>query len=257
MAGPRKASHSLCLLPPLAFCVLLVALAGLACGSAEAEIVTFADPNLEAAVREAIDKRAGDIYRSDVEGLASLDASGREIGDLRGLEYLTSLTHLYLIDNGITNISVLANLTGLTELYLGWNQISDISPLAGLANLTALDLASNLITDVSALSGLSGLRQLYLDANRISDIAPLAGLTELRELYLYSNQISDISALAGLTNLRTLSLGENQIGDISPLVVNVGLGEGDYVDLANNPLSEVSRNTYIPQLQARGVTVLY
>jgi len=40
-------------------------------------------------------------------------------------------------------------------------------------------------------------------------------------------------------------------------VDNPGLGAGDYVDLRDNPLNAASRNTYIPQLRARGVTVDY
>jgi len=40
-------------------------------------------------------------------------------------------------------------------------------------------------------------------------------------------------------------------------VANVGLGEGDEIYLQGNPLSADSLNIYIPQLQARGVTVFY
>jgi hypothetical protein len=41
------------------------------------------------------------------------------------------------------------------------------------------------------------------------------------------------------------------------LVKNLGLSQGDKVYLSNNPLSSTSMNTYIPQLQGRGVTVHY
>jgi hypothetical protein len=41
------------------------------------------------------------------------------------------------------------------------------------------------------------------------------------------------------------------------LVQNAGLGPGDKVYLTWNPLSSDSINIYIPQLQARGVTVSY
>jgi len=40
-------------------------------------------------------------------------------------------------------------------------------------------------------------------------------------------------------------------------VDNEGLSEWDRVDLRGNPLSAESLNTLIPQLQARGVQVLY
>jgi len=54
-----------------------------------------------------------------------------------------------------------------------------------------------------------------------------------------------------------LILSGNQINDVSTLVQNTGLGEGDMIDLRGNPLGADSLNTYIPQLEARGVNVLY
>jgi Leucine-rich repeat (LRR) protein len=215
------------------FLVMVALIAGMVgCGPSA---VTFADPNLEAAVREAIAIPEGPIYPSDLEGLTSFSAFGRNITDLTGLEYWTSLTYLDLVDNQISDISPLANLTSLTELYLYWNQISDISPLANLTSLTVLGF----------------------DDNQISDISSLANLTNLDNLYVGGNQISDISALANLTSLTHLALYNNQISDISPLVDNEGLSEGDEVDLRNNPLSSDSINIDIPQLEARGVIVYY
>ncbi len=41
------------------------------------------------------------------------------------------------------------------------------------------------------------------------------------------------------------------------LVDNSGLQDGDLVSLSFNPLSELSRTTHIPALQARGVTVTW
>ena len=58
--------------------------------------VTFADPNLEAAIREAVAISDGAIYPEDLEGLTALAADGRDIVDLGGLEYCTDLTHISL-----------------------------------------------------------------------------------------------------------------------------------------------------------------
>ena len=44
-------------------------------------VITFPDPNLDAAIREAIDKPTGDIYQSDLDGLSYLSASSRGIAD--------------------------------------------------------------------------------------------------------------------------------------------------------------------------------
>jgi len=76
-------------------------------------------------------------------------------------------------------------------------------------------------------------------------------------LYLGTNQISDLSPLSNLTNLQALYLNNNQIVDISPLVENEGLAEGDTINLQGNPLSAEAVNTLIPELQDRGVEVLY
>jgi hypothetical protein len=54
-----------------------------------------------------------------------------------------------------------------------------------------------------------------------------------------------------------LGLSGNQIAAIEALVGNVGLSVGDGIDLRGNPLSSDSLNTYLPQLEERGVNVLY
>ena len=239
--------------------------------------VTFADPNLEAAIREAIGKPTGKIYASDLEGLTSLNATEKNITDLTGLESATSLTYLDLRHNQISDISPLADLTGLAVLGLCYNQMSDISLLTSLTSLTTLSLCGNEISDISPLASLSGLTWANFGSNQISDISPLSNLTNLRTLGLEYNQISDISPLANVTSLTLLSLGHNQISDISPLsnltnlielwldanqisdisaiVENQGISEGDEVNLWANPLSSDSINVYGPQLQARGVAI--
>jgi hypothetical protein len=265
------------------------------------EIVTFPDPNLQAAIRQAIGKPAGDILQSDLDGLTYLNASYRGIADLVGLEHCTNLAFLNLSNNQIINLSPLVGLTNLTYLYVDTNQISNLSPLAGLTNLIHLPLECNQISDISPLSGLTSLTSLILDSNQISNLSPLAGLTNLTGLFLNSNQISNLSPLAGLTNLEylhlssnqisnlsplvgltnlihlplecnqisdisplsgltsltSLILNSNQISDLKPLVNNPGLSSGDTVYVEDNPLNSISVNTYIPQLQARGVTVYY
>jgi len=222
------------------------------------EEVYFPDVNLEVRVIKAIGKSSGPIYPSDLQRLTELHVySTSNITDLTGLEYCTNLTVFYSRLNEISDISPLANLISLTGLYISYGQISDISPLVSLTSLTELHLYWNLISDVSALAGLTNLSSLSLSSNQISDISPLADLTSLTDLKLWDNQISDISPLVSLTNLTSLLLHYNQISDISPLVDNTGLGEGDTVDLRDNPLSEESLNIHIPELRARGVTVDY
>ncbi|GAG94277.1 unnamed protein product, partial [marine sediment metagenome] len=102
--------------------VIVVGLAGLATALspvlADDPVVTFPDAKLDAAIREAIGKPTGDIYQSDLEGLTSLNASGKSISDITGLEYCVNLTTLDLRRNWISDISPLSSLTNLTTLDL-------------------------------------------------------------------------------------------------------------------------------------------
>ena len=220
------------------------------------EVVYFPDPNLETVIREVIRRPTEDIYKSDLARLTRLVAWDRGIVDLTGLEYCTGLTALVLSANQISDISALTSLTSLIRLDLTENQISDISALSSLTSVTRLDLRGNHISDISTLSSLTRLNEVYLGGNQISDISALSSLTRLNNIYLGGNQISDISALSSLTSLTKLFLNNNQISDVSPLLANAGLSGDDYITLCVNPLSADSVNTYIPELQWRGVYVV-
>ena len=157
--------------------------------------------------------------------LSAKDITALKVGDFAGL---TSLTHLYLVGNSISNISALKGLTSLTHLYLSENSITDISHLKGLTSLTHLYLSENSITDISHLEDLTSLINLDLSGNSITDISTLEDLTSLINLDLSENSISDVSALEDLTSLRSLYIIENPISDYGPLrrlkaaIVNAG-----------------------------------
>jgi len=239
----------------------------------------FSDFRIEMAVREAIGKQKGQILESDLEGLTKLNADGRGVTDLSGIEYCINLQKLYLGSNQLKDISLLSNLTKLQELTLTNGGIRHISPLSNLTKLQRLRLGSNLISDITPLNKLINLQELYLWYNQISNIRPLRHLTNLQRLGLESNKIKDISSLGSLANLQELTLtdnwiidisflsnltklkrvylAKNQIRNISPLVNNTGIGEGDEVDLKGNPLNDEAYEVHIPALQKRGVKVQF
>jgi serine/threonine protein kinase len=110
------------------------------------------DPNLRAVVKEALGLKDRDLTLADVLRLTALDASGKAIQDLTGLEYAEKLKHLDLSENQISHIAPLAGLTGLEELSLADNRIADLRPLARLTGLTRLNLARNRdISDITPL----------------------------------------------------------------------------------------------------------
>jgi hypothetical protein len=218
------------------------------------EKVSFADANLETAVRMEIGKPDGPILASELARITSLYAPNTLITSLSGLEYCVDLEMLVLdSDWEIKDLSPISGLTNLRYLYLFFNDLSDLSPLSGLYNLEVLNIEDNLIADISPLSDLTNLRLLDMMDNHIEDITPLSNLVNLEWLSMTNNLVSDISPLAGLTNLEALFLDGNRISDISPLSANTGIGAGDMVRLQLNPLSAASYNDYLPQLKARGV----
>jgi Leucine-rich repeat (LRR) protein len=108
----------------------------------EIETVVFLDGNLEAAIRYALNKPAGEaITATELAGLTELDAAQRGISNLSGIEYCTELTNL----------------------YISYNQISDISPLvdnSGLGEGDQLDLGINVLDLSEGSEDLQDIRQL-------------------------------------------------------------------------------------------------
>ena len=210
--------------------------------------VNFPDPNLEAAIREELNKPEGPITDDELAKLTGLDASERGISDLTGIEYCINLKFLNLGYNQITDIRPLSALTKLQGLVLWVNRITDLSPLSNLTNLENwLNLEVNQITDISSLSGLTKLKSLSLGANQIgNNISPLIGLTNLQSLGLRDNQMSDIRLLTNLTNLHDLDLRGNDLSEISLLRSLTNLRE---LRLADTQLEDISYLSPLIELQ--------
>ena len=169
--------------------------------STQTDAIEFADANLEAAVREALDRPSGPLTAADLAALTVLNANDRGIESLAGLEHATALQELYLRRNEITDVSPLASLTNLQRLSLWGNEVEDISPLASLTNLQRLSLWGNEVEDVSPLASLTKLYWLQLGDNAIEDITPLASLTKLRWLSVVNNALSQYAAEQQLADL--------------------------------------------------------
>jgi len=141
--------------------VLLPLAIVIGCLAPAPETVSFPDENLEKAIRDALDKPAGEaITPVELAGLMELTANKKDITDLSGIEYCTNLVLLSLEGNQVSDISPLASLSNLKYLSLGSNQISDISPLISLSNLVSLRLRINQVNDISPLASLTKLEFL-------------------------------------------------------------------------------------------------
>ena len=223
--------------------------------------VYIPDPNLRAAIEEALGKEDADtvpITLEEMATLTSLRTSNRDIKNLKGIEFATQLKTLELGGNSITDISLLKNLIALESLNLGrHNAIMDFSPLTSLHNLNSLNLKTsdlsslpslhNLeylfiydgtgISDLSSLSSLHNLKYLYLGHQRIADLTPLKDLTALEHLDIWLNRVVDLSPITALQNLKYLRLSSNQISDLSPLTSLQNLKR---INARDNQISDIS-----------------
>lgn len=151
-------------------------------------VVSFPDPNLDQAVRNAIlDYTSDPIYLSRVWYLTYLGAGEGGIQSLSGIEELVNLEYLELSYNSISDISLLANLTTLRTLYMDGNTtLSNIAPLSSLVNIVSLHLEYNSIADVSPLllnTGLGAGDYLFIRSNPLDPIE-----TQCYNLQLLSNR---------------------------------------------------------------------
>src|SRR3954454_23436547 len=86
----------------------------------------FPDKNLEAAVRATLQNPKGDLTDELLRNVSVLEANGKSIKDLTGLEKCKNLLGLTLASNQIADLSPLKDLTQLQTLDLSKNQVADL-----------------------------------------------------------------------------------------------------------------------------------
>jgi Leucine-rich repeat (LRR) protein len=167
------------------------------------DVVFFPDAGLDQAVREALDKPFGFITRADLRDLRELQAAGREIRNLEGLQYCDALTHLNLRSNRIQTISQLTDMSTLVWVDLGDNILRDIEPVSGLLELQFLNLFGaeqeiwdwqHLVANVTALGsalGDGGVVVLPTNTTLASDNQPLPSF----QSYLNSMQSVNVQLI--------------------------------------------------------------
>src|SRR3954451_5047987 len=93
----------------------------------------FPDKNLEAAVRAVLQHEPKtELSDEKLLNVYVLEAPGKGIKDLKGLEKCKNLALLKLTKNQVEDITPLKGLTNLQSLDLAENSVADIGPLAGL-----------------------------------------------------------------------------------------------------------------------------
>ena len=184
--------------------------------------LSFADANLEAALRDTISKPSGDITLADVESLTEVNWNSKGILDLEGIECLYNLERLSTFDNGISDVSPLAELMNLETVFMTENSLtnaSNIADLTVLPNLKALFFDNNNIRDLTLFDGMTSLETLDVSSNGLvnADFAEIPTITTLRELHISFNNIDDLTPAQRFPLLEYLSAGYMEISDLSPI----------------------------------------
>lgn len=213
----------------------------------------FPDANLTAAIKAILKQKQIDkpqIDEADLKTIFFLDARGKEIKDLTGLEKCTSLAEVKLSNNAIENLAPLAELKNIQSLYLSKNQIKDLKPLAGLVQLQYLELNDNQIASLAGLEKLGEkLGTLHLNGNQIENLEPLSPLGKLHALYLAGNKVEKLAPLAGMKWMSSLDLTNNKVTDLAPLSA---MTELRYTMLGGNPLQDLAPLVEMAKKDAAG-----
>ncbi|MEX0326332.1 MAG: S8 family serine peptidase [Puniceicoccaceae bacterium] len=167
--------------------------------------IEIPDPNLRTAVEQHLGRFPNEpIADIEMAILITLDARGRNISNLTGLEHAIYLRDLFLSDN----------------------QISDLYPLAGLSTLFIVDLNNNNLSDISTLLNFPILfdvdvRLNYLDINAGSDDRAVIDtlISQLATVH-YDPQKEGLMSLVDWANLHGVHPSNRQADDVNgPLSV--------------------------------------
>jgi len=177
----------------------------------------------------------GYITDAEIDTIAVIDVSQRNISDLTGIHFFYNLRDLNCRRNQLTslNLSGLTNLTTLncsnneltslnvselTNLELLWcyrNQLASLD-VSALTNLIFLECSNNQLISLD-VSDLINLRGLFAENNQLTSL-DLLGLNNLVSLLVSNNQFTTLD-VSGLTNLEFLFVENNQFTslDVSEL----------------------------------------
>lgn len=200
------------------------------------------------------------IEVSEAQQVSYLNISSSSIAYMEGLQYFTSLVHLYCQSNSsntnILNVSMMPNLetltcnnsnlttlnvTGLTnlrEIKCGSNNMSNFS-VQGLTNLKILRCEGTGMTSLN-LSGLSNLEELYCYSSSNLTSINFTGCVALNKIMANNCELSGLN-LAGLNNLSYLECGQNPFTTLNasnlPALSYLQSGGGELIslDVSNCP----------------------
>ncbi len=210
-----------------------------------ADPLTFADPDVENFVRQAIGAPSGPIHAADVTGIIDLNLlfanSPAYDASPANIDYVSPPR----LDNVVTSLGGVECIPSLRTIELNPYQV-DLAPVGRLPNLTALAFGP---TSESAFPSLPHVTSLV--AQVFSNTAELlSACPSLKALWLYKPDFSTAearAALSALTGLTLLSAPAANLTDATPLGPLSRLTD---VDLSWNQIRDISSLSALPNLRS-------
>jgi len=191
----------------------LVVLVAVLCGVVWAQNVVvneenFPDENFRNWILEQSWGSDGVITNEEIAGITSIIVGSKNISNLKGIEYFTALTRLWVPGNQLSEIDVSKNIA-LEELLVHGNQLTKLDVSNNTA-LTWLDAYNNQLTKID-VSNNTALLELYVDYNQLTEL----DLSELDNLlgFLGCSQAPSL-ALSGIDDNYSVAIELNSPTDL-------------------------------------------
>ncbi|MEP3844314.1 MAG: leucine-rich repeat domain-containing protein [Paracoccaceae bacterium] len=211
----------------------------------------------------------------ELPNLQHLSVVNATITNPSELSNMTNLQSLWLLQAGITDLSVIADLD-LKALLLRGEGLRDFTPLAqmknisylslfsaGFTSLDGLDLGENfqvlaaedsVLQDISGLANAINLKILSLPGSQITNLDVLENLAQLEILNVPETPLNDVSGLEHHPKLETLLLNDTKVTDLSPLAGLVNLETLDLSRILATDLSVLAELDNLQKLRLDGTT---
>ena len=220
----------------------------------------LSDADVEAAIRDEINKANGELSASDLAKVKNLNLAGLgkagvtipeglvnlEVLDLSGNRLkpsifsptklpddLGKLTEIDLSGNILPNIDLIANIPSLETVRVTNNSFTKLTVPGELINLKDIDLRNNGLTEITFEEGLDSLTTVNLSKN---DLKSLDGLATLKAIEILDASENDYTKLTmpEIFSLKELNLNNSALASF---VLGEGFENLEVVTIAKNDLA--------------------
>jgi hypothetical protein len=228
--------------------------------------IPIPDQNFEQALIDlSIDSNPvidGQVLYDDISQVTNLSISYKDISDLTGIQAFYSLERLQVGHNNLTSLTFDPwNNTSLTHLYIDNNQLINLS-LPNNPNLIGLYAHHNQLTNLN-ITSCTSLFTLAVGQNELTSLT-LPNSPYLANLSCEDNYLTNINGLTNISSLSGVLVRNNFLSSLdvsnSPLVVQLDAKNNQLTNLSFNNNNNTNllffdvRNNNLTSIDLRGIS---